>query len=90
MTPKNDFEAEVIRFMARIDEHMDNQNKRCDSHAARFVVHEKRMKDTEDRASSLEATRHYAGGVLKTLGIGVPALASVVWGAFEIFKFLKR
>jgi hypothetical protein len=89
MTPKNDFEREVISFMSRIDEHMENQNKRCDSHAARFVVHEKRMKDTEDRASSLEASRNFALGVLKALGIGIPTLASVFWGALEIWKVIK-
>ena len=82
MTPKNDFEAEVIRFMARIDEHMDNQNKRCDSHAARLT-------DLRDRTAGLEATRNYAKGVLKTMAVGVPALGSVAWFIFEIGKFLK-
>ena len=30
---KEEFEREVIRFMGRIDEHMLNQGRRCDSHA---------------------------------------------------------
>jgi len=89
MTPKNDFESEVIRFMARIDEHMENQNRRCDAHAARFVVHEKRMEKNEWRTTSLETSRSYAKGVLKTLGVGLPALASVLWGIFEIWKVIK-
>lgn len=79
MTPQNDFEREVIGFMARIDEHMDNQNKRCDAHS-------KNIKDLNDRATSLEGTRNYAKGALKVLAVGLPALASVVYFIFEVWK----
>ena len=89
MTPKNDFEAEVIRFMARIDEHMDNQNRRCDAHAARMSAHEHRMGKHEDRTCSLENTREYAKGWLKAIGVGLPALGSIVWAIFEVIKYAK-
>lgn len=82
MTPKNDFEREVIEFMARIDEHMNNQSARCDSHAGRMTAH-------ECRTTALEASRDYAKGVLKAVAVGVPALGSVAWFIFEIGKFLK-
>ena len=85
MTPKNDFEREVIMFMARIDEHMDNQTKRCDSHADRLLAHEARMDKSERRTSSLETFQ----SVVKTISVGIPALVSVVWGLFEILKFIK-
>ena len=83
MTPRNEFEDEVIRFMSRIDEHMDNQNRRCDGHSKRIV-------ELEDRTSDLEATRSYAKGVLKTLAVGIPAVASVTYFGFEIWKVVHR
>lgn len=82
MTPKNDFEAQVIGFMARIDEHMENQNKRCDNHAAR-------LNDISARTADLEATRNYAKGILKAMAIGIPAFGSVAWFVYEFGAAIK-
>jgi hypothetical protein len=85
MTPKNDFERDVIRFMSRIDEHMSNQTKRCNAHSDRLLAHETRMDKHETRTSSLETF----SSVAKTISVGIPALVSVIWGLFEILKFIR-
>ena len=82
MTPRNDFEREVIEFMSRIDEHMNNQAARCDAHSERLT-------GQAERLTSLEDTRAYAKGIIKAVAVGVPALGSVAWFIFEIGKFLK-
>lgn len=89
MTPKNDFEREVISFMSRIDEHMENQNRRCDSHSERMKAHEDRMGKHEDRTGSLEKSREYAKGWLKAIGVGLPALGSLAWAIFEVIKYAR-
>lgn len=99
----NSFEREVIGFMSRIDEHMANQTKRCDSHAADITCLDRRMTITEqatqyagpdkptigERTETLEADRNFFAGVLKAVGVGLPALASVVWAGFELWKYRK-
>jgi hypothetical protein len=76
----SDFVREQIEFMAEMREHMRNQSKRCDSHALDIVA-------LDSRATSLELTREKTAGVLKTLSVGLPALASVVWALFEMWKY---
>lgn len=97
----SDFEREVVGFMARIDEHMANQNKRCDSHAADITCLDRRMTITEqatqyagvdkptigERTEALESDRSFFSGVLKAVGIGIPTLASVAWAGFELWKY---
>ncbi len=82
MTPRNDFEREMIEFMARVDEHMQAQTARCNSHA-------KDISALDDRATSLEGSRTYAKGIIKAVGVGVPAMGSVAWFIFEAAKFIK-
>ena len=77
-----DFEDQVLQFMARIDEKMENQSARCANHATR-------IEDGAVRLSSLEATREYAKGALRTVAVGAPAIGSLAWFVFEIGKFLK-
>jgi flagellar motor component MotA len=43
----------------------------------------------EPRITSLEDTRTYCRGVLKTVGIGIPALGSVAWFVLELAKSIK-
>lgn len=98
----NSFEREVIGFMSRIDEHMANQTRRCDSHAADITCLDRRMTIAEQaiqldplgetigqRTEVLEADRNFFSGVLKAVGVGLPALASVVWAGFELWKYRK-
>lgn len=80
---KSDFEREVIEFMARIEQHMSDQRGRCDSHS-------KNIEAVEERTSSLESSRNYAKGVLKAVGVGVPAIGSITWFLFEMGKFIKE
>lgn len=72
MTPRNDFEAEVIRFMARIDEHMANQGNRCNSHAVD-------IRSTKDRVTSLENTRTFVKGML-AMGSKITVVAGAASG----------
>ena len=77
------FEREVIKFMARIDEHMSAQTKRCDSHAKDIV-------DCQIDVTSLKETREYAKGALKTIAIGAPAVGSITWFILELVKNVKH
>lgn len=76
---KDEFEKEVIAFMARIDEHMTNQNRRCDSHAAD-------IRATRERVTSLEDTRTFIKGML-AMGTKVAVAAGGISGL--ILTFIK-
>lgn len=80
---RDEFEEKVIRFMARIDEHMENQNKRCDSHAAD-------IRAVKADITDLQSSREHAKGVIKTLGIGVPAIGSAAWFIWQLVLDIKK
>ena len=40
----------------------------------------------EPRIKSLEATRDFQHGIIKTVGIGVPSIGSVSWFVWQITK----
>ena len=44
----------------------------------------------EPRISSLEATRDYSRGIVKTVGVGIPALGSGSWFIWQFFKEIKN
>lgn len=78
---KEEFETEVIRFMARIDEHMKNQNKRCDSHALD-------IRSVKDRVTSLEDSRTFVKGVaagLVKLCLAIVGVSGIVYGWVQAF-----
>lgn len=78
----NDFEKEQVSFMAEMREHMRNQTLRCNSHATN-------IKALDDRTTALETSKDYAKGALKTIGVGVPAVGSLAWCAWILFKDLR-
>lgn len=57
--------------------------------SARLTNHSERIEDLCDRATSLESSREYCKGVIKAIGIGVPAFGSLAWAMIELGKLLK-
>lgn len=47
-------------------------------------------KEVEPRIKSLEATRDYTRGVIKTVGVGIPAIGSIAWFVWEFIKEIKN
>ena len=81
MAPANDFEREVLRFMARIDEHLAIQTARCNSHALD-------IRAVEARTTSLEATRTYACGMVALgtkIGLAAVGISGMVYGWISAF-----
>ena len=76
------FEVEVVGFMSRINEHMENQTKRCDAHSRDITA-------LDARTTLLEGYKENAVGVGKALGIGLPALCSIGYAVFELVKAIK-
>ena len=47
---------------------------------------EARVKPLEDRTTSLETSRTFVRGVIKTVGVGAPAVGSIAWFCWELGK----
>lgn len=77
------FESDVISFMSRIDEHLRNQEAKCEAHL-------KTMESQNERITSLEASREYSHGVLKAMGVGIPAAGSLAYFVMQVGEALKK
>lgn len=76
---QDNFKATMIAFMARIDEHMENQKVNC-------AIHADRTEKVESRVEELETYCNTARGAIKTLGIGIPTIGSIAWCVYMLFK----
>lgn len=69
----NNVRVEGDATRTAIKEFSDKQDKNC------IMC----KKDTTDRLESLEESRTFAKGVIRTVGIGVPAIGSLSWFFFK-------
>jgi hypothetical protein len=80
-----DIREEMAERFTRIETNQENQVPRCNSHAAD-------IRAIDDRTSSLESTRDYAKGIVKTVGVGGAATGSILWfvdKCLDAFKGIK-
>ena len=78
---RDEFEKEVIAFMSRIDEHMENQNKRCDSHSAD-------IRAVRADVESLQDSRTFVKGMLEMVtkfAVIAVGISGIVYGWIECF-----
>ncbi len=52
-----------------------------------LMVHTEKI---EGRVSSLESSREFARGAIKTLSVGVPVVGSISWFLFELWKSFRH
>ena len=80
MSP-DEFETKIIMFMSRIDEHMLNQDRRSDSHAAE-------LRGVRADIKSLQDSRTFINGMLelatKTAAVAL-GISGVIYGWIECF-----
>lgn len=74
---------EIERRFTTLETLQRQQQPRCDAHAKNISI-------ISDRATSLEASREYAKGVLKAVAVGLPAFGSVAWFVYEFGAALKK
>ena len=78
----HEFREDMAGRLGRIEE-------AAKGHEARLTNHSERIEAVVGRTSSLEASRDYAKGVIKAVGVAVPAVGSVAWLMIELVKTIK-
>jgi len=79
----NKFIDDSHTFQGELREFMKNQALRCSNHAVRLT-------ENEDAIIDLRGTREYCKGVLKTIGLGLPAVGSLAWASMELGKLINK
>ena len=78
----HEFREDMAGRLGRIEE-------AAKGHEARLTNHSERIELVCERTTSLESSRDYAKGVIKAVGVAVPAVGSVAWLLIELVKTIK-
>lgn len=74
--------VEMTDRLGRIEQEAKGTNARLDNHSERIEA-------VVVRTTSLEASRDFAKGIIKGVGVPVAAIGSLAWMLTELGKFIK-
>ena len=78
-----DLKNEMTDRLARIETKQEALGPRCDSHSEDITA-------LNARTTSLESSREYAKGVIKTVSVGAPAVGTIGYAIAKLIKFMQH